>query len=83
MDDRKPASGLQDEGPAISAGNPGYMKKMRSEALAALMPDSEVPPGIELWTLFGSDGEPIVVSESRDALIGHAFQNALATASLH
>jgi len=68
----------------LGGGRIAYVKPMRSEQLKAAFPN--VPPieeGLELWALVGADGTPIMVADTRDALIHNAWENDLETLSLH
>jgi hypothetical protein len=38
---------------------------------------------MELWALLGADGTPIMLSDSREAVVLNAHENDLETVSLH
>jgi hypothetical protein len=45
-----------------------------------------VPPiaaGLDLWALLGADGTPIMLADSREAVVLNAHENDLETVSLH
>ena len=68
----------------LGAGAIAYVRPMRSEEVKTLFPN--VPPiatGLELWALLGADGTPIMLSDSREAVVLNAHENDLETVSLH
>jgi hypothetical protein len=42
-----------------------------------------VAPGLELWALLAADGSPIMLADSREAVIMNANENELEAVSLH
>lgn len=69
---------------AIGDGHIAYVKPILSQELNALFPQApELEPGIELFALLGADGSPIVVADTREALIASAREHELMTVSLH
>ena len=68
----------------LGGGRIAYVRPMRSEEVKTLFPN--VPPiaaGLELWALLGADGTPIMLSDSREAVVLNAHENDLETVSLH
>ncbi|GLK81843.1 MULTISPECIES: DUF1150 domain-containing protein [Methylopila] len=69
---------------AIGDGRLAYVKPILSEELNALFPQApELEPGLALYALLGADGSPIVVADTREALIESAREHELVTVSLH
>ena len=42
-----------------------------------------VVPELELWALLAADGTPIMLADSREAVVMNAHENDLETMSLH
>lgn len=69
---------------AIGDGHIAYVKPILSDELNALFPQApELEPGIELFALLGADGSPIVVADTREALVQSAREHELVTVSVH
>ncbi|WP_245479455.1 DUF1150 family protein [Hansschlegelia zhihuaiae] len=69
---------------AIGDGHIAYVKPILSDELNALFPQApELEPGLELFALLGADGSPIVVADTREALIASAREHELVTVSVH
>ena len=43
----------------------------------------QVAPDLELWALLGADGTPIMLADSREAVVLNAHENDLETLSIH
>jgi len=70
----------------LGDGRLAYVKAIRSEDVAALFPQMQVPklaPGITLFALHAADGTPIMLTDSREAAIANAWSQELETVSLH
>jgi len=70
----------------LGGGRIAYVKAIRSEDVAALFPQMQVPklaPGITLFALHAADGTPIMLTDSREAAIANAWSQELETVSLH
>lgn len=68
----------------LGGGRIAYMRPMRSEEVKSLFPDvPPIAPGLDLWALLAADGTPIMVADSREALVMNAHENDLETVSLH
>ena len=68
----------------LGAGAIAYVRPMRSEEVKTLFPNvPPIAPGLELWALLGADGTPIMLSDSREAVVLNAHENDLETVSLH
>jgi hypothetical protein len=73
-----------DELAHLGEGHVAYMRKMKSDDLKGRFPD--LPPiasGLELWTLFAANGEPILLSDERDSVLARAQEDNLVPVSLH
>lgn len=69
---------------AIGDGHIAYVKPILSDELNALFPHApELEPGLELFALLGADGSPIVVADTREALVESAREHELITVSVH
>lgn len=69
---------------AIGDGHIAYVKPILSQELNALFPQApELEPGLHLYALLGADGVPIVVADTREALIESAREHELVTVSVH
>lgn len=68
----------------LGNGEVGYIRKMRSEEVAAKFPQApEMEPGMDLWALFGADGTPILLSDNRSSAFYKAAEDDLSTVSVH
>ena len=68
----------------LGGGRIAYMRPMRSEEVKTLFPNvPPIAPGLELWALLAADGTPIMLADSREALVMNAHENDLETVSLH
>lgn len=68
----------------LGGGRIAYVKPLRSENAKELFP--QVPPmapGLDLWALLAADGTPIMLADSRDAVVLNAREQDLETVSLH
>lgn len=61
-----------------------YVRQMRSEDINAVFPSApQMAEGLELWALIGADGSPIMLSDSREAVVANAMENELTPVSVH
>ncbi|AZN69889.1 DUF1150 family protein [Georhizobium profundi] len=68
----------------LGNGEVGYIRKMRSEDVSKKFPQApDLEPGLDLWGLFGADGTPILLSDSRSSAFFKAAENDLSTVSVH
>jgi hypothetical protein len=69
---------------ALGDGQIAYIKELSSEEAERMFPAVEgLPRGINLFALQGADGTPIILTDSRQAAIGHARGDKLEIASVH
>jgi hypothetical protein len=70
----------------LGDGQIAYVKAIRSEDVATLFPQTEVPklaPGVTLFALHAADGTPIMLTDSREAAIANAWSQELEMVSVH
>ena len=68
----------------LGGGRIAYMRPMRSEEVKTLFPNvPPIAPGLDLWALLAADGTPIMLADSREAVVMNARENDLETVSLH
>ena len=69
---------------AMGGGEVAYVRAFRAGDLRAIFPQTaELHPSVQLFALFGADGTPLMLADSRDAVISGAWQNDLAMAMVH
>lgn len=68
----------------LGEGAIAYVRPIRSEEAQVLFPQIRgLRPGQQLFALLGANGAPILLADSRDAALANAWENQLATVSLH
>lgn len=68
----------------LGDGKMAYMRAMTSEQFRKAFPEApDIPAGIKLWALLNANGAPIVVGDSREAILANAFENELMPVSVH
>jgi len=68
----------------LGDGSIAYVRPIKSEEALVLFPQiSGLTPGQQLFALLGADGTPILLANSRDAALANAWENSLATVSVH
>ncbi|WP_439530474.1 DUF1150 family protein [Pannonibacter sp.] len=68
----------------LGTGHVGYLRQISSDDLHRLFPGTpEMARGLRLWALLGADGNPILVSDSREAAIANALETELIMVSVH
>ncbi|MEO1199052.1 MAG: DUF1150 domain-containing protein [Pseudomonadota bacterium] len=69
---------------ALGADTIAYVRPIRSEQVHDLFPQApEIEPGLQLFALHKADGEPILLTDNRDAVLAEAERNDLTLVSLH
>jgi len=69
---------------SLGGGRIAYVKPLKADEARGLFPSMPpVAPGLELWALVGADGSPIMLADSREAVLLNANENELETVSLH
>lgn len=68
----------------LGEGHVAYVRKVQTDDLIGRYPGlPELDRGLELWALFGADGQPILLTGERAAAIAGAMENELTTVSIH
>jgi len=87
LDMNRPENDITPEALAhLGDGRIAYVKAIRSEDVAALFPQMQVPklaPGVKLFALHAADGTPIMLTDSREAAVANAWSQELETVSVH
>jgi hypothetical protein len=61
-----------------------YVKVIRSEEVAFLCAEAPVlPAGYQVFVLHAADGRPILLADSREAVLADAASQEIETVSLH
>jgi len=69
---------------SLGDGEVAYVKTMQSEDVNRIFPQApHIQAGIKIFALLAADGSPVLLSDSRDAAVAAAWENELATVSLH
>ena len=68
----------------LGGGKVAYIKVMTHDEARELFPAIEnLPTGIDLFSLHAADGTPLILTDSRQAAVGHAMGDELEIASVH
>ena len=68
----------------LGDGRLAYVKAINSEDVANLFPQApKIAPGIKLFSLHGADGTPIMLTDTREAALAHAWSQELEAVSVH
>jgi hypothetical protein len=68
----------------LGGGQVAYVRSLKSDEARNLFPSMPaVASGLELWALLAADGSPIMLADSREAVVMNAHENDLETVSLH
>jgi hypothetical protein len=68
----------------LGEGQVAYVKPMQSDEVQRLFPQAPaMAPGLQLFALLSASGEPILLTDSRDAAVANAWANDLETVGLH
>jgi hypothetical protein len=69
---------------ALGLGEMAYVKPMEADEVARLFPQApKLQPGMQLFALVSASGEPILLTDNRDAAVANAWAHDLTTVSLH
>jgi hypothetical protein len=80
----QPAPLSTDDFAHLGQGAIAYVKAIKSDEVARLFPQvTDIQPGLDLFLLFGADGAPIMLTDSKDAAVANAWENQLQTVSVH
>lgn len=68
----------------LGEGSIAYLREIDSEELVGKFPGMpQIAPGTTLWAVFAANGQPIMLTDGRDAALAGALQNDLTPVSLH
>ncbi len=68
----------------LGEGRLAYVKAIRSEDVKTLFPEApKVAPGMKLFVLHAANGEPIMLTDTREAAVANAWSNELEAVSVH
>jgi len=68
----------------LGGGRIAYAKALRSDEVKTLFPNvPPLAPGIDLWALLAADGTPIMLADSREAVVMNAHEHDLEMVSIH
>ena len=68
----------------LGGGKVAYIKVMTHDEAKELFPAVEnLPEGIDLFSLHAADGTPLILTDSRQAAVGHAIGDELEIAAVH
>jgi hypothetical protein len=68
----------------IGGGRIAYIRPLNPSEAKNLFPQMpNVAADLELWALLGADGTPIMLADSREAVLLNAHENDLETVSIH
>ena len=68
----------------LGGGRIAYIRPLKPTQAKSLFPQMpQVAPDLELWALLGADGTPIMLADTREAVILNAHENDLETVSIH
>jgi len=68
----------------LGEGRLAYVKAIRSEDVKTLFPQApKIAPGVKLFVLHAANGEPIMLTDTREAAIANAWDNELEAVSVH
>ena len=68
----------------LGEGHIAYVRPIRSEDVRRLFPQAPaLTPGLDLFALLSASGEPIMLADSRDAVLANAIAQDLHPVSLH
>jgi len=68
----------------LGGGRIAYVRPVNPDQARGMFPQiPPLAPGLELWALLAADGSPIMLADSREAVIMNAHEAELETVSLH
>jgi hypothetical protein len=68
----------------LGGGRIAYVRPLNADQARGMFPQMPpVAPGLELWALLAADGSPIMLADSREAVLLNAHEAELETVSLH
>ncbi len=68
----------------LGIGNLCYIKTVTASDLSVFFPDIPlIDKNITLWALLNADGTPVLVADTKEAVLANAFEQDLQMTSLH
>jgi hypothetical protein len=68
----------------LGGGKIAYVRPLKSDEAKNLFPGlPPVAPGLDLWALVAADGTPIMLADTREAVVMNAHEHDLETVSIH
>jgi hypothetical protein len=68
----------------LGGGKIAYVRPLSAEQARTMFPQlPAVAPELELWALLAADGSPIMLADSREAVVMNANENELEPMSIH
>ncbi len=68
----------------LGGGTVAYLRRVSSDDVIAAHPGYlDLRPGMKLWALHSADGEPIMLTDSREAAIANAAEADLTPMLVH
>lgn len=68
----------------LGGGQIAYVRPIKGVEARGLFPSlPQIADGLDLWALLAADGSPIMVADSREALVMNARENDLDAMSIH
>lgn len=68
----------------LGGGQVAYMKPLNGSEVQSLFPDApQLSDEHRLWALLSADGTPIMLADSREAVIANAYENQLHMVTVH
>jgi hypothetical protein len=68
----------------LGGGRIAYVRPLNATEAKDMFPQMpQTIPDLELWALLAADGTPLMLADSRDAVMMNAHENVLETMSLH
>jgi hypothetical protein len=69
---------------AMGDGEMAYLRRFRAGELRGMFPQvADLHPSVELFALFGADGTPLILADTREAVLSGAWDHKLTLASLN
>ena len=68
----------------LGGGSVAYLRRVSSEDVMAAHPGYlDLRPGMKLWALHSADGQPIMLTDSREAAMANAAEADLTPVMVH
>jgi hypothetical protein len=68
----------------LGGGRIAYARPVKSDEVKTLFPNvPPLAPGLDLWALLAADGTPMMLADSREAVLMNAHEHDLEMVSIH